>query len=104
MAVITCSPRIEAKQFGCECTFLHHQLHRISLVLQVSTGIEAGYELEYLLLEGHCHESDTGQPPRGLQLLLGRDSNPSSATADTLVMANLVGGHNFLYVIYSWRL
>lgn len=60
-------------------------------LLQVNTGVDAGYELEYLLLEGHCYESDSGQPPRGLQLLLGGDNRPESGTADTLVMANLVG-------------
>ncbi|XP_067949349.1 UDP-glucose:glycoprotein glucosyltransferase 1-like [Watersipora subatra] len=56
---------------------------------QVSAGVDAVYELEYLLLEGHCYDSENGQPPRGLQLLLGRGTSPELATADTLVMANL---------------
>ncbi|KAF6038703.1 UGGT2 [Bugula neritina] len=65
-----------------------HDLDNIKLE-QISSSVEAAYELEYLLLEGHCYDAETGQPPRGLQLLLGRDTTPESATADTLVMANL---------------
>ena len=52
--------------------------------------MEAVYELEYLLLEGHCYEADSGQPPRGLQFILGRTDKPDSAVFDTIVMANLV--------------
>ncbi|KAG7261731.1 hypothetical protein CRUP_023718 [Coryphaenoides rupestris] len=46
------------------------------------------YELEYLLLEGHCFDVSTGQPPRGLQFTLGTASQP--VIMDTIVMANLV--------------
>lgn len=45
------------------------------------------YELEYLLLEGHCFEQNTGSPPRGLQITLGTESRP--VIVDTIVMANL---------------
>lgn len=45
------------------------------------------FELEYLLLEGHCFESTLGTPPRGLQITLGTESNP--VIVDTIVMANL---------------
>lgn len=45
------------------------------------------YELEYLLLEGHCFEANTGSPPRGLQITLGVESKP--VMVDTIVMANL---------------
>uniref|UniRef100_A0A8C5CCI1 UDP-glucose glycoprotein glucosyltransferase 1 n=1 Tax=Gadus morhua TaxID=8049 RepID=A0A8C5CCI1_GADMO len=45
------------------------------------------YELEHLLLEGHCFDVSTGQPPRGLQFTLGTASEP--VIVDTIVMANL---------------
>lgn len=48
----------------------------------------AEYELEHLLLEGHCYDITTGQPPRGLQFTLGTSTNP--VVVDTIVMANLV--------------
>lgn len=50
--------------------------------------VAAEYELEYLLLEGHCYDITTGQPPRGLQFTLGTSAQP--VTVDTIVMANLV--------------
>uniref|UniRef100_A0A8C7GIH1 UDP-glucose ceramide glucosyltransferase-like 1 n=1 Tax=Oncorhynchus kisutch TaxID=8019 RepID=A0A8C7GIH1_ONCKI len=49
--------------------------------------VAAEYELEHLLLEGHCFDVSTGQPPRGLQFTLGTPSNP--VIVDTIVMANL---------------
>lgn len=55
---------------------------------QVSGAINAEYELEYLLLEGHCFDLSTGQPPRGLQFTLGMKQEP--LVHDTIVMANLV--------------
>ncbi|KAJ8357028.1 hypothetical protein SKAU_G00198220, partial [Synaphobranchus kaupii] len=54
---------------------------------EVEGGVAAEYELEYLLLEGHCFDVSTGQPPRGLQFTLGTASNP--VIVDTIVMANL---------------
>ncbi|CAO3612891.1 unnamed protein product [Cunninghamella blakesleeana] len=48
-------------------------------------GVSAIYELERILIEGHC--IDGQQPPRGLQFILGTESQPS--TTDTIVMANL---------------
>ncbi|CAG0894843.1 unnamed protein product [Darwinula stevensoni] len=54
----------------------------------VTSGVYAEYELEYLLLEGHCFESPSGNPPRGLQLTLG-PLGEDIATVDTIVMANL---------------
>ncbi|XP_059082867.1 UDP-glucose:glycoprotein glucosyltransferase 1-like [Tigriopus californicus] len=50
-------------------------------------NIHSEYELEYLLLEGHCFEAYTGNPPRGLQLVLGTDNE--AVVMDTIVMANL---------------
>lgn len=55
---------------------------------QVSGIVNAEYELEYLLLEGHCFDLSTGQPPRGLQFTLGMKQEP--LMHDTIVMANLV--------------
>lgn len=55
---------------------------------QVDGIMTAHYELEYLLLEGHCFDMTTGQPPRGLQFTLGIKNDP--VMKDTIVMANLV--------------
>ncbi|XP_026784150.3 UDP-glucose:glycoprotein glucosyltransferase 2 isoform X1 [Pangasianodon hypophthalmus] len=54
---------------------------------EVSGVVNAEYELEYLLLEGHCFDLSTGQPPRGLQFTLGMKQEP--LMHDTIVMANL---------------
>ncbi|KAJ6660860.1 hypothetical protein lerEdw1_017017, partial [Lerista edwardsae] len=53
----------------------------------VENVVSAEYELEYLLLEGHCFDVSTGQPPRGLQFTLGTKNHP--VKVDTIVMANL---------------
>uniref|UniRef100_A0A7N8YFD6 UDP-glucose ceramide glucosyltransferase-like 1 n=1 Tax=Mastacembelus armatus TaxID=205130 RepID=A0A7N8YFD6_9TELE len=47
-----------------------HDLDNIHLQ-EVNGVVTAEYELEYLLLEGHCFDLSTGQPPRGLQFTLG---------------------------------
>ncbi|XP_034145677.1 UDP-glucose:glycoprotein glucosyltransferase 1 isoform X2 [Esox lucius] len=54
---------------------------------EVDSVVAAEYELEHLLLEGHCFDVSTGQPPRGLQFTLGTTSDP--VIVDTIVMANL---------------
>lgn len=53
----------------------------------VESNVHSEYELEYLLLEGHCFEQTTGSPPRGLQITLGTERQP--VIVDTIVMANL---------------
>ncbi|TRY97086.1 hypothetical protein DNTS_027277 [Danionella cerebrum] len=63
-----------------------HDLDNIHLQ-EVSGVVNAVYELEYLLLEGHCFDVSTGQPPRGLQFTLGMRQEP--LMHDTIVMANL---------------
>ncbi|KAJ8030685.1 UDP-glucose:glycoprotein glucosyltransferase 1 [Holothuria leucospilota] len=63
-----------------------HDLDNIKLS-EVENSILAEYELEHLLLEGHCFEQNTGQPPRGLQFTLGTKAEP--VKVDTIVMANL---------------
>ncbi|XP_043926163.1 UDP-glucose:glycoprotein glucosyltransferase 1 [Protopterus annectens] len=54
---------------------------------EVESVVAGEYELEYLILEGHCYDVTTGQPPRGLQFTLGTTMNP--VIVDTIVMANL---------------
>ncbi|XP_067647958.1 UDP-glucose:glycoprotein glucosyltransferase [Eurosta solidaginis] len=54
---------------------------------EIGGPVHSEYELEYLLLEGHCFDSNTGAPPRGLQVTLGTQNSP--AIVDTIVMANL---------------
>uniref|UniRef100_A0A673B687 UDP-glucose ceramide glucosyltransferase-like 1 n=1 Tax=Sphaeramia orbicularis TaxID=375764 RepID=A0A673B687_9TELE len=54
---------------------------------EVENIVAAEYELEHLLLEGHCFDVSSGQPPRGLQFTLGTAANP--VIVDTIVMANL---------------
>nr|XP_018911723.1 PREDICTED: UDP-glucose:glycoprotein glucosyltransferase [Bemisia tabaci] len=53
----------------------------------VDSTVHSEYELEYLLLEGHCFEATLGNPPRGLQITLGTETQP--VMVDTIVMANL---------------
>jgi UDP-glucose:glycoprotein glucosyltransferase len=60
---------------------------RLADIHEESGTVYAGYELEYLLLEGHCVDSTMGQPPRGLQFILGSKDRPDQY--DTIVMANL---------------
>ncbi|KAG9510100.1 UDP-glucose:glycoprotein glucosyltransferase, partial [Fragariocoptes setiger] len=50
-------------------------------------SVSAEFELEHLLLEGHCFDMSTGNPPRGLQFVLGTRQRPT--LFDTIVMANL---------------
>ena len=50
-------------------------------------SVHSEYELEYLLLEGHCLDVDKRIPPRGLQFNLGTQQHPKMV--DTIVMANL---------------
>ena len=50
-------------------------------------GVQATFELDYLVIEGHARDAGINAPPRGLQLQL-IDSN-GTAIADTLVVANL---------------
>ncbi|XP_068602278.1 UDP-glucose:glycoprotein glucosyltransferase 2 [Brachionichthys hirsutus] len=63
-----------------------HDLDNIHLQ-EVGGTVAAEYELEHLLIEGHCFDLSTGQPPRGLQFTLGMSQDP--LMYDTIVMANL---------------
>ncbi|TLS23762.1 uncharacterized protein PpBr36_06649 [Pyricularia pennisetigena] len=62
-----------------------HDLDNIKLS-SVTSDVTAIYELENILIEGHARSTDSGTP-RGVQLVLGTDSNPR--VADTIIMANL---------------
>ncbi|XP_041360300.1 UDP-glucose:glycoprotein glucosyltransferase 1-like [Gigantopelta aegis] len=57
------------------------------LLEEVDVAVTAEFELEYILLEGHCYDANSMQPPRGLQFTLG--TNRSDTLMDTIVMANL---------------
>ncbi|KAL6515179.1 hypothetical protein OROHE_018811 [Orobanche hederae] len=64
-----------------------HDLDNILLENLADTRtLQAVFELEALVLTGHCSEKDE-EPPRGLQLILGTKNTPH--LVDTLVMANL---------------
>jgi UDP-glucose:glycoprotein glucosyltransferase len=65
-----------------------HDLDNIKLSA-VTTGadINAIYELEHILIEGHSRDVTLGPPPRGAQLVLSTDLDPHFS--DTIIMANL---------------
>jgi UDP-glucose:glycoprotein glucosyltransferase len=64
-----------------------HDLDNIKLsAVKGAANIEAIYELEHILIEGHSREAG-GQAPRGVQLVLGTDRD--AHVADTIIMANL---------------
>ncbi|BGP16173.1 hypothetical protein JCM10213_001389 [Rhodosporidiobolus nylandii] len=56
-----------------------------------ATGVEAVFELEALVVEGHARDMPSSKPPRGLQLELRSGSRESEAqkTVNTIVMSNL---------------
>ena len=65
-----------------------HDLDNIKISsIKSGADVNAIYELEHILIEGHSQDKTTGQPPRGAQLLLGTEKDPHFA--DTLIMANL---------------
>ncbi|XP_038615183.1 UDP-glucose:glycoprotein glucosyltransferase 2 [Tachyglossus aculeatus] len=70
---------VEAVYSSCDLDNIHLE--------GIEGTVTAEYELENLLLEGHCFDINTGQPPRGLQFTLGMKNKP--AMLDTIVMANL---------------
>ena len=65
-----------------------HDLDNIKLsALKEGADVDAIYELEHILIEGHSRDVTVGPPPRGVQLLLGTEKDPHFA--DTIIMANL---------------
>ena len=66
-----------------------YDLDNIHLEEVEGKGVWADFKLEYLLLEGHCFEQSTGNPPRGLQIVLAQGDRHANVIGDTIVMANL---------------
>ena len=65
-----------------------HDLDNIKLsALKDGSHIDAVYELEHILIEGHSRDVTLGPPPRGVQLVLGTEKDRHFA--DTIIMANL---------------
>ncbi|PGG97882.1 hypothetical protein AJ79_09054 [Helicocarpus griseus UAMH5409] len=65
-----------------------HDLDNLKLsLIKEGTDVDALYELEHILIEGHSRDITLSAPPRGVQLLLGTEKNPHFA--DTIIMANL---------------
>ena len=65
-----------------------YDLDNIKLsTLKEGSDIEATYELEHILIEGHSRDVTQGPPPRGVQLILGTEQD--AHYADTIIMANL---------------
>lgn len=70
-----------------ECVRTPFDLDNLHLAELEGNSAFADYELEHILLEGHCFDITNGSPPRGLQFVLGTRYFP--AIFDTIVMANL---------------
>lgn len=79
-----------------------HDLDNIKLSgLKAGSNVNAVYELEHILIEGHSRDTTTMIPPRGVQLLLGTEDNLHHS--DTIVMAN-VGYFQFKTKPGIWRI
>ena len=55
--------------------------------LKKGSNVDAIYELEHILIEGHSRDTTKKLAPRGVQLLLGTENDPHFS--DTIIMANL---------------
>ncbi|KAF9181890.1 hypothetical protein BGZ51_005123 [Haplosporangium sp. Z 767] len=53
----------------------------------ISTGVQAKFELQHILIEGYARDMSQKMPPKGAQFILGTKAEPH--VADTLVMANM---------------
>ncbi|KAI5863594.1 glycosyltransferase family 24 protein [Durotheca rogersii] len=63
-----------------------HDLDNLKLG-SIKMDVDAVYELEHILIEGHSREVPAGSPPRGVQLLLATERDPHFD--DTIIMANI---------------
>lgn len=63
-----------------------HDLDNIKLS-SVKSDVDATYELENILIEGHSRELKGRGAPKGAQLVLATEKNP--LVTDTIIMANL---------------
>ncbi|KAI5305558.1 hypothetical protein KEM56_004077, partial [Ascosphaera pollenicola] len=65
-----------------------HDLDNLLLSnVKEGSNVDALYLLEYILVEGHSRDTTLNVPPRGVQLLLGTETQPHYM--DTIIMANL---------------
>lgn len=62
-----------------------HDLDNIKLS-SIKSDVDATYELEHILIQGHSREGKSS-PPRGAQLVLGTEKEPH--LTDTIIMSNL---------------
>ena len=63
-----------------------HDLDNLKFEQIEANRVYAEFELEYVLLEGHCYDKESS-PPRGLQFQLSNQAG--NIQFDTIVMANL---------------
>ncbi|UNI17283.1 killer toxin resistant protein [Purpureocillium takamizusanense] len=56
------------------------------MMSSAQSDVDATYELQHILIEGHSRDND-GSPPRGAQLVLSTEREP--LVTDTIVMSNL---------------
>ena len=64
-----------------------HDLDNLKLSTIKSGNVEATYQLDHILIEGHSRDVASGPPPRGAQLVLGTQKD--THVADTIIMSNL---------------
>ena len=65
-----------------------HDLDNIKLdTYHGQSSVDAIYQLESILIEGHSREVPLGMPPRGVQLVL--DTLDERESSDTIIMSNL---------------
>ncbi|KAF4554549.1 Glucosyltransferase-like protein [Elsinoe fawcettii] len=64
-----------------------HDLDNLRLSSLKSDKIEAIYQLDHILIEGHSRDATSASAPRGAQLILSSGRN--ERIADTIIMANL---------------
>lgn len=65
-----------------------HDLDNIKLSsVGEKANVDAVYELEHILIQGHSRDTTTGTAPRGVQLLLETEKDPHFG--DTIIMYNL---------------
>lgn len=63
-----------------------HDLDNIKLS-SIQANVEATYELEHILIEGHSRQTSGAGSPRGAQLVLSTESDV--VMTDTIIMANM---------------
>eukprot|EP00899_Mesostigma_viride_P007641 jgi/Mesvir1/16879/Mv15763-RA.1 len=77
----------EPESWLVESKVAQHDLDNMRLTEMKTSLMDVIFELEALLVTGHCIDITSHEPPRGLQLWLGTDEKPRAV--DTIVMSNL---------------